>query len=52
MLSSNQDDHLSQRMTAIEKELAALATAMGDIYQLMSEIQVETKKERESSPRL
>lgn len=49
MLSSNQDDHLSQRMAAIEKELAALATAMGDIYQLMSEIQVETKKERETN---
>lgn len=34
-------------MAAMEKELAALATAMADIHQLMSEIQVETKKERE-----
>ena len=47
MLLSNQDDNLSQRMAAMEKELAALATAMADIHQLMSEIQVETKKERE-----
>jgi roadblock/LC7 domain-containing protein len=47
MLPSNQDHHLSQRMAAMEKELAALATAMADIHQLMSEIQVETKKERE-----
>lgn len=36
-------------MAAMEKELAALATAMGDIYQLMAEIQVETKKERETN---
>ena len=49
MLPSNQDDNLSRRMAAIEKELAALATAMGDIYQLMAEIQVETKKERETN---
>jgi uncharacterized coiled-coil DUF342 family protein len=49
MLASNQDDRLSQRMTAIEKELASLATAMGTIYQLMSEIQVENKVEREKS---
>jgi hypothetical protein len=34
-------------MAAMEKELAALVTAMADIHQLMSEIQVETKKERE-----
>ena len=34
-------------MAAMEKELATLATAMADIHQLMSEIQVETKKERE-----
>ena len=47
MLPSNQDHPLSQRMAAMEKELAALATAMADIHQLMSEIQVETKKERE-----
>ena len=47
MLPSNQDHHLSQRMAAMEKELAALVTAMADIHQLMSEIQVETKKERE-----
>ena len=49
MLPNNQDHHLSQRMAAMEKELAALATAMGDIYQLMAEIQVETKKERETN---
>ena len=47
MLPSNQDNNLSQRMAAMEKELAALVTAMADIHQLMSEIQVETKKERE-----
>ncbi len=47
MLPSNRDDDVSKRMAGIEKELAALATAMGEVYQLMAEIQVETKKERE-----
>ena len=36
-------------MATIEKELAALATAMGTVYELMSDIQVETKKERETN---
>ena len=45
MLPKNNDD--DERLAAIEKELATLATAMGTVYQLMSEIQVETKKERE-----
>lgn len=49
MLPQHKDDELSQRMAAMEKELASLATAMGTIYQLMSEIQVETKKERETN---
>jgi predicted nucleic acid-binding Zn-ribbon protein len=47
MLPKNSDDELSRRMVAIEKELAALATAIGTVYELMSEIKVETKKERE-----
>jgi hypothetical protein len=47
MLPSNKDDELSKRMAAMEKELASLATAMGTVYELMSQIQVETKKERE-----
>jgi hypothetical protein len=47
MLPSNRDDDGSKRMAGIEKELASLATAMGEVYQLMAEIQAETKKERE-----
>lgn len=49
MLPKNSDDELSRRMAAIEKELAALATAMGTVYELMSEIKLETKKERETN---
>ena len=49
MLPKNNDEELSRRMATIEKELAALATAMGTVYELMSDIQVETKKERETN---
>jgi vacuolar-type H+-ATPase subunit I/STV1 len=49
MLSSNHDDGLSQRMTAMEKELASVVTAMGTLCELMAESKVENKVEREKS---
>jgi septal ring factor EnvC (AmiA/AmiB activator) len=49
MLSSNHDDGLSQRIIAIEKELASLVTAMGTLCELMAESKVENKVEREKS---
>jgi gas vesicle protein len=47
MLPSNRDNEPFDRMARMEKELASLVTAMGEVYQVMTEIQVETKKERE-----
>jgi hypothetical protein len=47
MLPSNRDNEPFDRIAGIEKELASLATAMGTVYELMSQLQVETKQERE-----
>jgi hypothetical protein len=49
MLTSNQDDGLSQRITAIEKELASVVTALGTLCELISEVRVENKVERKKS---